>query len=115
VDLSTLPGSCAHPTLLFYIYGEQSVEFVEDFSKLPDQQKKDFLIEFFEPYYSRLPHYDEANGLCQPISCFMTSWFNDRLAGNGSYSCFRTGLEEGDKDIEIMREGLPGEFVAFWL
>jgi hypothetical protein len=40
----------------------------------------------------------------------MTSWVNDHLAGNGSYSCFRTGLEEGDKDIEIMRKGLPGEF-----
>jgi hypothetical protein len=38
---------------------------------------------------------------------------NDELAGNGSYSNFPTGLEEGDKDIEVMREGLPGRGIWF--
>lgn len=37
----------------------------------------------------------------------------DPLAGNGSYSNFQTGLVEGDKDIEIMREGLPGRGLWF--
>jgi hypothetical protein len=30
----------------------------------------------------------------------------DELAGHGSYTTFRTGLERGDEDIEIIREGL---------
>lgn len=38
---------------------------------------------------------------------------NDNLAGNGSYSNFPTGLEQGDKDIEVMREGIPGRGIWF--
>lgn len=36
------------------------------------------------------------------------------MAGNGSYSNFCTGLERGDVDIEVLREGLPdrGVWVA---
>lgn len=37
----------------------------------------------------------------------------DELAGYGSYSTFRIGLREGDKDIEIMREGLPDRNLWF--
>ena len=34
VDLATLPGHCAHPTLLFYLYGDQSVSFASKLSKM---------------------------------------------------------------------------------
>jgi hypothetical protein len=37
----------------------------------------------------------------------------DEFAGNGSYTTFRTGLLEGDRDIEAMREGLPGRHIWF--
>lgn len=47
------------------------------------------------------------------MSCVATSWGTDELAGYGSYSTFRTGLKEGDKDIEVMREGLPGRSLWF--
>ena len=42
-----------------------------------------------------------------PIACIATDWIADELAGNGSYSTFRTGLYRADEDIEVMREGLP--------
>lgn len=38
---------------------------------------------------------------------------NDDLAGNGSYSNFQIGLQEGDEDIEVMREGLPERSLWF--
>lgn len=36
-----------------------------------------------------------------------TKWQNDELAGNGSYTNFRIGLDTGDKDILCLREGMP--------
>lgn len=47
------------------------------------------------------------------MQCLATTWVNDDLAGNGSYTTIRTGVQEADKDIEIMREGLPGRSVWF--
>ena len=47
------------------------------------------------------------------MSSYATEWLSDDLAGNGSYSNFQIGLEQGDKDIEIMREGLPGRSLWF--
>lgn len=35
----------------------------------------------------------------------MTQWQNDPFSGYGSYSNFQVGLDHGDKDIEIMRDG----------
>jgi len=114
VDLSTLPGGCAHPTLLFYMYGEQSEEMAREFASRPTQEERDkYLVEFFSPYFSRLPHYRKDSKDCIPVSFLATNWLSDELAGNGSYSTFRTGLLEGDKDIEIMREGLPERGIWF--
>lgn len=70
-------------------------------------------MNFFRPYFSRLPNYSESDPDCTPTSSFATEWLNDDLAGNGSYSNFPAGLEEGDKDIEVMREGLPGRGIWF--
>jgi len=114
VDLATLPESCAHPTLLFYIFGEQSVAFAAELAALPSKKEQDkYLIAFFKPYFSLLPYYEEGLSDCLPVSCLATSWVSDEFAGYGSYTTFRTGLEEGDKDIEIMREGLPGRNIWF--
>ena len=114
VDLSTLPGSCAHPTLLFYIYGEQSITMANELaSRMSKEERDEYLMEFFKPYVSRLPNYREDVKDCIPISCLATTWVLDDLAGNGSYSTLRTGLLEGDRDIEIMREGLPDRNVWF--
>jgi hypothetical protein len=71
------------------------------------------LINFFEPYYSRLPNYDRDSKDCAPVSLLASDWVSDDLAGNGSYSTFRTGLTEGDVDIETMREGCPGR--SLWI
>jgi hypothetical protein len=42
-----------------------------------------------------------------------TGWANDELAGYGSYCNFQVGLERGDEDIEVMRQGMPERGV--WL
>ncbi|KAI1408446.1 FAD/NAD(P)-binding domain-containing protein [Hypoxylon sp. FL1857] len=114
IELASLAPSAAQPTLLYYFYGDQSKFITGELAKLPSKEKQDaFLIEWFKPYYSRLPHYDENSLDCQPAGCYATEWLNDELAGNGSYSNFQVGLEEGDVDIEVMREGLPNR--GLWL
>ncbi|KAI0152888.1 FAD/NAD(P)-binding domain-containing protein [Xylariaceae sp. FL1272] len=114
VELASFTPESSHPTLLFYMYGAQSKYLTETVSKFPSEEAKQaFLYEWFRPYYSRLPHYNEESADCQPVGCFATAWLQDDLAGNGSYANFQTGLEEGDKDIEVMREGLPER--GLWL
>jgi hypothetical protein len=114
VELGTLPGACAHPTLLFYIFGDQSRALTADLRHLsPSKERHDLLVNFFRPYFSRLPNYSYSDPNCTPISSYATEWLNDDLAGNGSYSNFPTGLKEGDKDIEVMREGLPERGIWF--
>ncbi|KAI0096070.1 FAD/NAD(P)-binding domain-containing protein [Nemania sp. FL0031] len=114
VELASFEPSVSHPTLLFYMYGDQSKFLTSEVAKLSSKEKKDaFLYEWFRPYYSRLPHYDENSPNCLPVGCYATDWLMDDLAGNGSYSNFQVGLAEGDKDIEIMREGVPDR--GLWL
>ncbi|KAI1147132.1 FAD/NAD(P)-binding domain-containing protein [Nemania diffusa] len=114
VELASFTPSDSHPTLLFYMYGDQSKFLTSEVAKLPSKEKKDaFLYEWFRPYYARLPQYDGNSPDCQPVGCYATDWLKDDLAGNGSYSNFQVGLAEGDKDIEIMREGLPDR--GLWL
>ena len=114
MDLASLSPPSAHPTLLFYTFGDTSKYLTEETAKLDTQAKKDaFLFDFFKPYYSRLPHYSESSTECQPTGCLATNWLNDELAGNGSYTNFQVGLEDGDTDIETLRKGLPD--VGLWL
>ncbi|KAI1826525.1 FAD/NAD(P)-binding domain-containing protein [Xylaria intraflava] len=114
VELASFTPEHSHPTLLFYMYGDQSKFITSEVAKLPSKEKKDaFLYDWFRPYYSRLPQYDENSPDCQPAGCYATNWLGDDLAGNGSYSNFQIGLEEGDKDMETMREGLPSR--GLWL
>lgn len=114
VDLASFSEASSHPTLLFYTYGDASKYLTDEASKLDTKEKRDsFLFEFFKPYYSRLPHYSESSGECQPSGCLATNWLQDELAGNGSYTNFQVGLERGDFDVEVLREGLPD--LGLWL
>lgn len=114
VELGSLGSGAAHPTLLFYTYGEQSHHLTSTLRSLRTQKEKDaFVYEYFRPYYSRLPSYDASRADCQPAACFATDWSGDELAGNGSYANFQAGLQEGDKDVVAMRNGVPAEGV--WL
>ncbi|KAK4224412.1 hypothetical protein QBC38DRAFT_371120 [Podospora fimiseda] len=101
-----------HPTLLFYTYGEQSRHITSSLRRLKSEKdKREWLIRFFEPYYSKLPSYNPREDV--PVAAIATDWLGDDLAGNGSYVNFQKGLREGDKDIEVMRAGVPGE--GIWL
>lgn len=113
VDLASIPGEEGHPTLLFYIHGDQSLQLTTDLAKLTELQKTEYLIAAFKPYYSLLPCYAEDNANCKPVCFLATNWLADEFAGNGSYSNFPIGVETASEDIEIMREGLPGRGVWF--
>ncbi|THV48211.1 hypothetical protein BGAL_0261g00010 [Botrytis galanthina] len=114
VPLSSFTPKNAHPTLLLYIYGEQSQLFAHTLSRLGSPAEKDaFLISFFQPYYSLLPHYEEGSAEFTPLSCVGTTWVNDDLAGNGSYTNFQVGLREGDADVKVLREGVPDRILWF--
>ncbi|KAL6864022.1 FAD/NAD(P)-binding domain-containing protein [Trichoderma novae-zelandiae] len=114
VELASIAPEAAHPTLLFYIYGEQSEYLTSKVAELGSREKKDaFLLGFFRPYYSRLPQYSEDSADCQPVCCLATNWVRDELAGHGSYCNFQVGLANGDEDIKAMRHGLPEQ--GLWL
>ncbi|EPE05631.1 amine oxidase [Ophiostoma piceae UAMH 11346] len=128
VDLASLPGPAAHPTLLFYIFGRQSQIITDKLAELrdeedsktaasrtdelsettaPNSKQAAFLLDYFQPYFGTLPNYDPVSPACAPTACLATNWLHDDLAGNGSYSNFQVGLTAGDEDIRLMREGLP--------
>lgn len=114
VELGSLPGETSHPTLLFYIYGPQSKYITTKLAQLASPaERNEFIFGYFRPYYSRLPHYSEHSPECRPLACLATEWLHDELAGHGSYSNFQVGLEDGDEDIRVMRQGLPDR--RLWL
>lgn len=117
MNLAALPSDCAHPTLLFYIYGDCSsyigsllAPFYQD---RDDAKTANILNQFFKSYYSRLPGYEDGNDACKPVSFLPTLWCLDEFAGYGSYSNFPIGLEHGDRDIETIREGMPDRGIWF--
>jgi len=124
MNFAALPGSTAHPTLLFYIYGDCAKYIASLFpggtpdkpsfsppTSSPDIDAK--LIAFFRPYFSRLPNYSAPNPDCEPKAVLATAWAGDEFAGYGSYSNFQIGSEELDKDIETIRHGMPERGVWF--
>ncbi|KAK4952574.1 hypothetical protein LTR10_009380 [Elasticomyces elasticus] len=114
INLAALSTESAHPTLLFYIYGPCSEHIAHLVTSAESTKDRDAgLLDFFQPYYSRLPNYDTSDLACTPTAVLATAWANDKFAGHGSYSNFQVGLEEGDVDIETMRHGMPEHKV--WL
>jgi hypothetical protein len=113
MNLAALPPPSAHPTLLFYTYGPTSLHISSLLTSFPPSTHTSLLIKYFQPYFSKLPHYSASNPNCTPRAVLATNWASDELAGWGSYSNFQTGLEKGDEDIEVMRKGVPERGV--WL
>lgn len=114
MNLAVLPSTCAHPTLLFYISGECALYLSKmQTHAISSSEAKEKLINFFTPYISLLPGYSTWNPDCTPVDLLATNWAADEYAGYGSYSNFQTGLEHGDRDIEVMREGMPDRRI--WL
>ncbi|KAK5683554.1 hypothetical protein LTS10_005087 [Elasticomyces elasticus] len=114
INLAALSSESAHPTLLFYIYGPCSEHIAHLVTSAESARDRDArLLDFFQPYYSRLHNYDTSEPACTPSAVLATAWANDKFAGYGSYSNFQVGLEEGDVDIETMRHGMPERKV--WL
>ncbi|KAH7132347.1 hypothetical protein B0J11DRAFT_224632 [Dendryphion nanum] len=116
INLAALPADTAHPTLLFYTFGPTSLHLaslLSAYSSPDSPPAQELLKEFFHPYFSRLPNYSASDPSHQPEKLLATAWANDELAGFGSYANFQTGLENGDKDVEAMRRGLPER--GLWL
>lgn len=114
MNLAALPGATAHPTLLFYIYGPCAAHIGHLCTTSPDAASLTAsLLEFFRPYYSRLPNYNSSNPACVPKAALATNWVSDELAGYGSYCNMQIGLEDGDKCVETLREGMPDRGVWF--
>jgi hypothetical protein len=114
VEMGGLSAEHAHPTLLFYMYGDQSRFVVSKLASMSSEEaRSDFIANFFHPYYSRLPHYSETDPNCKPMGCIATEWLSDELAGFGSYTNFPVGLKEGDEDVKTIRQGIPKKGLWF--
>lgn len=149
ISLSGLEHSFGHPTLLIYIYGDQAREISSACKSIGENltspkssdglgKREQYLVNYFMPYFSKMPNYSVESTECTPISAYFTDWLSDPLAGNGSYSNFQistpelpiedavhhVGITTGnkqtskqkqelDKSIEIIREGLPDSGVWF--
>lgn len=111
LSLAALPPHCAQPTLLFYTYGPCATHIVHNLTNLSPSSREyhTYLDTILQPFYSRLTGYDATSPDCQPLAFVATQWQNDPYAGNGSYCNFQIGLEQGDKDIEVLRRGLGAE------
>ncbi|KAJ5795626.1 uncharacterized protein N7518_004166 [Penicillium psychrosexuale] len=107
VSLASFPEPHAHPTLLFYTYGDSGAEIVNRISELApsSSEYRESLIDVMQPFYSRLPGYSAENPDCMPVALLATQWQKDVFAGNGSYCNFQVGVEEADVDVEVLRSG----------
>jgi hypothetical protein len=113
VSLAGLPSSCAQPTLLFYIHSACAHHIGQICQSTPADRSDAAILAFFEPYYSRLPNYDSSDPDCQAVAVLATNWVSDEFAGYGSYSNFQVGLQEADRDLAVMQEGMPERGVWF--
>jgi len=113
-SLAHLSEPYAQATLLFYIFGPTSAHLTSESFASPDTDEgfKQY-CEFFEPYFSRLRGYEAESSDCKPAGILRTDWSNDEFAGYGSYSNFQVGLEDGERDIEAFREGMPDRGIWF--
>ena len=122
LNLFALPGSCAHPTLLFYISGPTTTHLSN--LLLSNGHKpgtphspaiKTALLEFFMPYIRLLPNYNEEDERCRPSDVLNTAWETDELAGYGSYTNIPTGITRADEDVRVLREGVGLKERGVWL
>lgn len=90
-----------------YLYGDCSAYIANLVHTLPKDKQRLALDTFFRPYYSKLPNYDADSEECRPKAILATAWRFDELSGNGSYCNFQVGIDNADKHIEALQEGLP--------
>ena len=96
--------------LLFYTFGDCSTHITTSIRGLQGDSRDQWLRDFFEPYYSRLPGYVRT---CAPLRFLATEWCNDEFAGNGSYSNFQVGMTDAAHDVEAIRYGMPEQHIFF--
>ena len=96
--------------LLFYTFGDCSTHITTSICGLQGRARDQWLRDFFEPYYSRLPGYAKT---CTPVRFLATEWCNDEFAGNGSYSNFQAGMTDAAHDVEAIRHGMPEQHIYF--
>lgn len=122
VNLAALPSGLDQPTLLFYINGPCAAYVTALLNPTgrsnatapvsPPQKNGGELsaadrriLDFFHPYYSRLPNYSTSSRACRPTAVLATDWIHDDLAGNGSYTLFQTSVATAAK--RAGRAGCP--------
>ncbi|KAK6514414.1 hypothetical protein TWF506_008807 [Arthrobotrys conoides] len=95
------------PTLLFYTHGSTSkhITSILQFTPSP-QETRSKILQFFQPFISKLPNYSPDNPDCTPRDYVATNWLNDEYAGNGSYTNFLVGLVDGVEDVKVIEEGI---------
>ncbi|KAJ6043856.1 uncharacterized protein N7446_002054 [Penicillium canescens] len=116
LSMASLPPPTAHPTLLFYTYGKSGEEIINSISHLAplSAEYKATLVKTLEPFYARLPGYDATSVDCTPSAMLATQWQKDEFAGHGSYCNFQVGVEQADRDIEVLRDGGGSEARGLW-
>ncbi|KAF8247857.1 hypothetical protein K440DRAFT_628085 [Wilcoxina mikolae CBS 423.85] len=113
-SLAHLAEPYNQPTLLFYVFGPASAHLTSSgFAPADTLEGLRQYTEFFEPYFSRLEGYDSNSTDCKPERIVATKWSHDEYAGYGSYSNFQVGLEDGERDIEVLKEGIEDRRIWF--
>ncbi|KAL8897617.1 MAG: hypothetical protein Q9207_007123 [Kuettlingeria erythrocarpa] len=110
VSFHAFPQPYRRDILLFYTFGDCSSHITASIQGLHGETRHEWLQQFFEPYYSRLPGYTTA---CAPLRFLATEWCNDDLAGNGSYSNFQVNMKDAAHDVEALRHGMPDQHIYF--
>ncbi|KAL9614235.1 MAG: hypothetical protein Q9167_001256 [Letrouitia subvulpina] len=110
VSFNAFPEPYRRNILLFYTFGDCSTHITTSVRGLKDVARDQWLQNFFEPYYSRLPGYSKT---CAPLRFLATEWCNDQFAGNGSYSNFQAGMMDAAHDVEAIRHGMPEQHIFF--
>lgn len=115
LSLAGLAPPYHQPTLLFDVFGPASAHLTSSARFAAPTTEKGFrqYADFFQPYYSRLAGYDARAADCAPDRIVCTNWSNDEYAGYGSYSNFQVGLTDGERDIEVLGEGVEASQLWF--
>jgi hypothetical protein len=111
VSFYAFPKPYRRNILLFYTYGDCSTHITSSIQGLTGATRNKWLQQFFQPYYSRLPNFDEST--CTPLRYLATEWCNDEFAGNGGYSNFQINMDDAADDVEAIRYGMPEQHIYF--
>ena len=105
---SGFPEPARQPVLLFYIFGANAAHITSLLAghDRSSPQYTNILTSFFHPYYSKLPNFQPDSAICKPSGFLATDWTHDRLAGNGSYTNYQVGLEDGKAALDTIRAGM---------